>query len=143
MSYCPERDVEKIAKGWSIAMVYSKERLRKIDKLEDTQLDEAVREGRLVLETTCLFVHACVKRGQYVLPLDFWRILHAEYGIVVYPSAMTEDIEPAGLGIDKTFTEAYAGHIVMFGRSNGTVHPPPCPFEYLQEPPPLYQKDPS
>lgn len=45
------------------------------------------------------------------LPLDFWRILHAEYGIVVYPSAMTEDIDPAGLGIDKTFTDAYAGHI--------------------------------
>lgn len=96
------------------------------------------------------------------LPLDFWRILHSEYGIVVYPSAMTEDIEPAGLGVDKTFTEAYAGHIgkyhtmtlvmfqllmidaiVMFGRSNGTPHPPPCPFEYLQEPPPVYQKDPS
>ena len=66
MCYCPERDVEKIAKGWTIAMAYSKERLRRIDKLEDRELDEAVREGRLVLETTCLFIHACVKRGQYV-----------------------------------------------------------------------------
>lgn len=85
--------------------------------------------------------------------------MHAEYGIVVYPSAITDDIDPAGLGVDKTFTEAYVGHIgesgktskressmlttdaVMFGRCNGTPHPPPCPFEYLQEPPPVYEKD--
>jgi len=45
------------------------------------------------------------------LPFEFWRVLHAEYGIVVYPSALTEDIEVQGLGIDVTFTEAYCGHI--------------------------------
>ena len=45
------------------------------------------------------------------LPFEFWRVLHAEYGIVVYPSALTEEIEVQGLGLDVTFTEAYCGHI--------------------------------
>ena len=45
------------------------------------------------------------------LPFEFWRVLHAEYGIVVYPSALTEDIDVQGLGVDVTFTDAYTGHI--------------------------------
>lgn len=58
-------DMDKIAKGWSIAMFYSKERLKRVHELEDAQLDKAIQEGKLVLETLCLFVHACIKRGQY------------------------------------------------------------------------------
>lgn len=38
-------------------------------------------------------------------------MLHAEYGIVVYPSALTEEIDAEGLGVDVTFTDAYTGHI--------------------------------
>lgn len=34
-----------------------------------------------------------------------------EYGIVVYPSAFTEEIDVQGLGVDVTFTEAYSRHI--------------------------------
>ena len=45
------------------------------------------------------------------LPLDFWRVLHAEYGIVVYPSALTEEVDQRGLGVDMTFTDAYRGHV--------------------------------
>lgn len=155
-------DMEKIAKGWSIAMFYSKERLQRVHSLTDGQLDKAVQEGRLVLETLCLFVHACIKRGQYRLPSDFWKVLHLEYGILVYPSAMTEEIDVQGLGVDVTFTEAYAGHIgkysttalyerssfqnsllteiVMYGRCPSSCHPPPCPFQYMNEPPPVYEK---
>lgn len=62
---CPERDIDKIAKGWTIAMVYSKERLQRLNGWEHDQMEKAEREGKLVLETTCLFVHACVKHGQY------------------------------------------------------------------------------
>lgn len=62
---CPERDIDKIAKGWTIAMLYSKDRLKRVNDWGNDQLDRAVREGRLVLETVCLFVHACVKHGQY------------------------------------------------------------------------------
>lgn len=47
------------------------------------------------------------------LPFEFWRVLHAEYGIVVYPSALTEEVDVQGLGIDVTFTDAYTGHIGM------------------------------
>lgn len=153
-------DMEKIAKGWSIAMFYSKERLQRVHSLTDGQLDKAVQEGRLVLETLCLFVHACIKRGQYRLPSDFWKVLHLEYGIIVYPSAMMEEIDVQGLGVDVTFTEAYAGHIgknsatikeniydilmltgaVMYGRCPSSCHPPPCPFQYMNEPPPVYEK---
>lgn len=92
------------------------------------------------------------------LPLEFWRVLHSEYGIIVYPSAMTEHIDIPNLGMDVTFTEAYHGHIgesfndgssrrgsmlttpVMFPRCCGSKRPPRCPFEYLQEPPPVYQE---
>lgn len=48
------------------------------------------------------------------LPLSFWRVLHAEYGIIVYPTALTEDIDICGLNIDATFTETYDGHISMY-----------------------------
>lgn len=65
MSEWPERDIEKIAKGWSIAMRCSKERLKRVYGLETQQLDDAVNQGRVVLETVCVFMHACVKRGQY------------------------------------------------------------------------------
>ena len=45
------------------------------------------------------------------LPLEFWKVLQSEYGIIVFPSALTEDIDVQGLGIDVTFTDAYSGHI--------------------------------
>lgn len=61
----PERDLDKIAKGWTIAMLYSKERLKRVYDWEEEKLESACREGRLVLETVCLFVHSCVKHGQY------------------------------------------------------------------------------
>lgn len=61
----PERDLRKVEKGWSIAMLYSKERLKRVHDLQDDDLHNAIKEGHLVLETLCLFVHACVKRGQY------------------------------------------------------------------------------
>lgn len=61
----PETDVSKIAKGWAVAMQCSEDRLRNVYKLDGTSLDSAIQEGRLVLETVCLFVHSCVKRGQY------------------------------------------------------------------------------
>ncbi|ODA83250.1 hypothetical protein RJ55_01762 [Drechmeria coniospora] len=139
MADCPERDLEKISKGWSTAMSYSKERLQRVHSLESEELEQATRDGNLVLETVCLFVHACIKCGQYTLPFEFWRVLHAEYGIVVYPSALTENIDILGLGMDVTYTEAYRGHIVMLERCC-KGHPPPCPMEYLQEPPPVYEK---
>jgi hypothetical protein len=60
-----EGDIDKIAKGWSIAMRYSEERLKRVYDLDNEKLDAAIHEGRLVLETVCLFVHACVKHGQY------------------------------------------------------------------------------
>lgn len=57
--------LEQAAKGWAVASFYSIEKLRRIYKLEGADLQQAIAEGRLVLETTCLFVHACVKHGQY------------------------------------------------------------------------------
>jgi hypothetical protein len=45
------------------------------------------------------------------LPADFWKILHAEYGIVVYPSALTENIAAVGVGAAQTFSEVYSSHI--------------------------------
>ena len=65
MADCQDNDLDTVAKGWSIAMFYSKERLRRVYELDDAQLNAAVKEGKLVLETVCLFVHACIKRGQY------------------------------------------------------------------------------
>lgn len=94
------------------------------------------------------------------LPLSFWRVLHAEYGIIVYPTALTEDIDIQGLNTDVTFTEAYEGHIsmykfpsqavrslvltqaiVMYGGARGIKYPPRCPIELMREPPPAYQKE--
>lgn len=48
------------------------------------------------------------------MPFQFWKVLHVEYGIVVYPSALSDDIDVAGLGVDVTFTEAYHGHVGWF-----------------------------
>ncbi|KAG5981436.1 hypothetical protein E4U55_002940 [Claviceps digitariae] len=107
----PERDIDKIAKGWSIAMSYSKKRLQTLHDWQDQELQTAVRQGKLVLETVCLFVHACVRHRQYDLPPEFWRVLHAEYGIVVYPSALTVDIDVRGLGVEVSYTDAYCGHV--------------------------------
>lgn len=66
----PERDLDKIAKGWTIAMAYSAKRLKSLHGWQDRELETAARQGKLVLETTCLFVHACVKHGQY--QYGFW-----------------------------------------------------------------------
>ena len=60
-----EHDIEKIAKSWSVAMKFSKNRLEKVYKLNDAQLDAAIHDGRIVLETVCLFVHSSVKGGQF------------------------------------------------------------------------------
>lgn len=45
------------------------------------------------------------------IPPEFWGILYAEYGIMVYPSAVTEQIDLHGLNRDRTFTDCYQGHI--------------------------------
>lgn len=60
-----EQDLNKVSKGWSVAMSYSKERLRRVHKLDGETLENVQEEGTVLLETVCLFVHACVKRGQY------------------------------------------------------------------------------
>lgn len=52
------------------------------------------------------------------LPVDFWKMLHAEYGIVVYPSALTDCIAAAGLGTSQTFSEIYSEHIGLSLDSN-------------------------
>jgi hypothetical protein len=61
----PEANIAEIAKGWSLAMHYSKERFQAVYHMDETELEAADADGRLFLETTCLFVHAAVKRGQY------------------------------------------------------------------------------
>lgn len=82
---------------------------------------------------------------------------------MVYPSALTEDIDVHGVGRDRIFIDAYVGHIsesttesgdCAFSPSPGLTdvsvaminrwtpqRPFPDPFEYLQEPPPVYEKD--
>ncbi|KAL4722444.1 hypothetical protein ACLX1H_010798 [Fusarium chlamydosporum] len=95
-----ETDVEEMAKAWSKAMEFSEARLQRVHDLAEDQLDDAINAGHLVLENVCLFMHACVKRGQFKPPISFWQILHSEYGIVIYPSAFQEDINVPGLGID-------------------------------------------
>ncbi|KAL7800009.1 hypothetical protein V8C37DRAFT_363739 [Trichoderma ceciliae] len=131
--------MNKMEKGWTIATRCSEERLKRIYEWTDAELDAAVKKGLVMLETVCVFVHGCVKSGQFKLPVEFWKILHAEYGIVVYPSALTECIAVAGLGTSQTFAEVYSGHIVMLGRRDSS-RSPPCPFEYLKEPLPVYEK---
>ncbi|CEI60762.1 hypothetical protein FVEN_g2574 [Fusarium venenatum] len=140
MATRPERDIEEMAKGWSKAMGFSKARLQRVHDLAEDQLDDAINAGHLVLENVCLFIHACVRHGQFRPPLNFWQVLHSEYGIIVYPSAFQEDINIPGLGIEVTFTEAYRGHIMMYGGTR-TKYPPRCPFEFMQEPPPVYQEE--
>ncbi|KAG9258594.1 uncharacterized protein F5Z01DRAFT_203251 [Emericellopsis atlantica] len=137
-----ETNLDRIAKSWSLAMGYSHERIQKVHDLTDEEMRHAANEGHVVLETVCLFIHSSIKRAQFKLPCDFWSILLHEFGIVVYPSAMTEAVDLHGVNVDKTFTDCYHGHIVMLGRrrSNG---PPPCPFEYLRQPPPVYKKNTS
>ncbi|KAF5561525.1 hypothetical protein FNAPI_3605 [Fusarium napiforme] len=137
----PVTDLDKIAKGWQIAMKYSKERLQRVHDLAADELDDVINDGRLVLETVCLFVHACIRHNQYKLPLSFWRVLHAEYGIIVYPTALKEDFSIRGLSMDVTFTETYDGHIVMYGGAHGIKYPPRCPIELIREPPPAYEKE--
>ncbi|RDA92681.1 hypothetical protein CP533_3727 [Ophiocordyceps camponoti-saundersi (nom. inval.)] len=139
MEHLPQQDLAIIAKGWNKARHYSLERLKRICALDGEQLDRAIEDGELVLETVCLFVHACIRQGQYSLPHMFWDGLFMEYGIVVYPSALTEPIEVDGLGETMTYAQAYSGHISMYGRRPGLCHPPPCPMEWIQEPPPKYQ----
>lgn len=46
-----DRDLDRVAKGWSIAMVYSCERLQRVHAWNGERLEQAVKEGRLVLET--------------------------------------------------------------------------------------------
>ena len=60
-----DRDIAKIAKGWDIALKHSKERLVHLFQWDDDELDQARRQGLIILETSCLFVHACIKPGQY------------------------------------------------------------------------------
>ncbi|KAL7910119.1 hypothetical protein GGI35DRAFT_355488 [Trichoderma velutinum] len=132
--YDPEDSMmHKIEKGWSIAMNCSEERLKRIYSWTDDELSVAMQQGLVMLETVCVFVHGGVKSGQYKygrlgivlryfslltldvllsrLPVDFWKMLHAEYGIVVYPSALTECVAPSGLGTSQTFAEIYSEHI--------------------------------
>ncbi|KAM4065318.1 hypothetical protein HRG_004359 [Hirsutella rhossiliensis] len=135
-----EKDLEKAEKGWAIAKKFSRERLERVNSWDGGRLEKAVEERYLVLETVCLFIHANIKCGQYRIPSRFWRELLTEHGIVVYPSAMTEDIDVHGMGLDMTFTEAYSGHIEMFDRCSEASHSPPCPMKYFREPPPEYQK---
>ncbi|KAH8131803.1 uncharacterized protein TrAFT101_009940 [Trichoderma asperellum] len=131
--------LKKMEKGWAIAMRCSEQRLQRIYEWTDAELNTAVKEGMVMLETVCVFVHGCIKSGQYKLPADFWKILHAEYGIIVYPSALTENVAAVGVGASQTFSEVYSSHIVMLGRRD-TNHPPLCPFEYIKEPLPVYEK---
>ncbi|EKJ73389.1 hypothetical protein NXS19_005318 [Fusarium pseudograminearum] len=140
MAACPTKDLEEMAKAWSKAMEFSMVRFQRVHDLAEDQLDDAINAGHLVLENVCLFIYAGVKHGQFRPPLSFWQVLHSEYGIVVYPSAFQEDINIPGLGIDVTFTEAYQGHIMMHVGTR-TKYPPRCPFEFIQEPPPVYQRE--
>ncbi|UKZ82373.1 hypothetical protein TrVFT333_010161 [Trichoderma virens FT-333] len=119
-----DNTLHKIEKGWSIAMSCSEERLKRLYGWTDDELVVAKQQGLVMLETVCVFVHGCVKSGQYKLPVDFWKMLFAEYGIVVYPSALTECLAPSGLGTSQTFTEIYSEHI---GLSSSTLCLYNCP----------------
>ncbi|KAL7948387.1 hypothetical protein V8C42DRAFT_314270 [Trichoderma barbatum] len=131
--------LRRVEKGWSIAMSCSEDRLKRVYGWKDDEFTAAIQQGLVMLETVCVFVHGCVKSGQYRLPVDFWKMLHAEYGIVVYPSALTECLAASGLGTSQTFTEIYSDHIVMLGNRDSS-RPTFCPFEYIKEPLPVYEK---
>lgn len=60
-----DKEISQIAKSWAIAMATSRDRLQRIDKLQGDEMDAAVQEGRLILETVCLFVHASLRCGQF------------------------------------------------------------------------------
>ncbi|KAJ4140111.1 hypothetical protein NW768_001464 [Fusarium equiseti] len=110
MSAWPETDLEKMTKGWSKAMEFSKARLQRVHDLAEDQLDDAIKAGHLVLE------NREVERqliNPMALPLDFGK---------------------------SSIPKAYHGHIMMYGGSR-TKYPPRCPFEFMQEPPPVYQKE--
>lgn len=66
-----EMTIKKMEKGWAIATRCSEERLRRVHGWDEEQLGEAVRRGLVLLETVCVFVHGCIKSGQfkYVLQL--------------------------------------------------------------------------
>lgn len=57
--------LKKMEKGWAIAMRCSEQRLQRIYEWTDAELNTAVKEGMVMLETVCVFVHGCIKSGQY------------------------------------------------------------------------------
>lgn len=57
--------MNKMEKGWSIATSCSEERLRRVYDWTDAELEAAAKEGLVMLETVCVFVHGCIKSGQY------------------------------------------------------------------------------
>jgi hypothetical protein len=65
MAEFAENNLEKMAKGWSKAMECSEEKLRVVRGLEGEALAQAIGQGQLILETVCLFTHACVKSNQF------------------------------------------------------------------------------
>ncbi|KAH7316627.1 hypothetical protein B0I35DRAFT_259510 [Stachybotrys elegans] len=134
-----ESIIDKMAKGWQLAQEYSKKRLLAADNRNEMDPESKFDEC-LLLETLCLFLHACIKPGQHEVPSDFWRLMHKEFGILVYPSALTEVIAPSGLGPGQTFTEAYSDHIIVMHGKSALLQPFPSPFQLLFEPPPPYSE---
>jgi hypothetical protein len=57
--------LNKMEKGWAIATRCSEQRLVRIYDWTDAELDAAVKEGLVMLETVCVFVHGCIKSGQF------------------------------------------------------------------------------
>jgi hypothetical protein len=57
--------LNKMEKGWAIATRCSEQRLKRIYEWTDAELNTAIREGMVMLETVCVFVHGCIKSGQY------------------------------------------------------------------------------
>lgn len=57
--------LNKMEKGWAIATRCSEQRLKRIYEWTDSELNTAIKEGMVMLETVCVFVHGCIKSGQY------------------------------------------------------------------------------
>lgn len=57
--------LNKMEKGWAIATRCSEQRLKRIYEWTDAELNTAIKEGMVMLETVCVFVHGCIKSGQY------------------------------------------------------------------------------
>lgn len=57
--------LNKMEKGWAIATRCSEQRLKRVYEWTDAELGTAVKEGMVMLETVCVFVHGCIKSGQY------------------------------------------------------------------------------